>query len=144
MNFDGWVTVDFPQGTGVVYVFYAVEGGRQFPFYVGETGSLVCRMADHFRASFTCPTDFNVGNAVKYLRDQKGYEVKVKFGRSFDQKPERLKDEDKIKQELISKKWLLLNGELGYDLKTQTQDAQLQLVKNLCDKIIRNSETISE
>lgn len=87
MNFDGWITVDFPQGTGVVYVFYAVKGGMQFPFYVGQTGSLVCRMADHSRAAFDPSTDFNVGNAVKYLRDQKGYELRSSSGEVPIKKP---------------------------------------------------------
>lgn len=52
-------------------------------------------------------------------------------------------DEGRIKQELISKKWLLLNDKLGYDPKTQQQDVQLQRVRALCDEIIRNSDTIS-
>jgi hypothetical protein len=139
MNFDGWITVDFPHGTGVVYVFYATKDGKEIPFYVGQTGSFVCRMADYSRAHFDPPTDFNVGEAVKYLRDQKSYQIKVKFGRSSDLEAERLKDEDKIKQGFLSENWLLLNNKIGYDPKVQDKDIQQKRVQDLCDDIIRNS-----
>ncbi len=142
MNFDGWITVDFPEGTGVVYVFYAVKDGKEIPFYVGETGSFVCRMVDYSRARFDPPTDFNVGEAVKYLRDQKSYQIKVKFGRSSDLEAERRKDEDQTKQGFLSKNWLLLNNKIGYDPKTQDKDIQRKRVQDLCDDIIRNSQNV--
>ena len=73
----------------------------------------MCRLCEYLRAQFDPPTDFIVGEAVKYIR-QKGYEVLFKFKISDDMR----KDEDEWISTCKREQYLLLNRWGGYNCKT--------------------------
>ena len=84
MNFEGFTVVDFPpikpNTAKFVYVLCWVGESEDVPFYVGQTTRIWGRLDDYYWAMLSAPTDFRVGEAVRYL-SAKGYRVVVKINR---------------------------------------------------------------
>ena len=82
MNFEGFTTVDFPplnhEIPRFVYVLCWVNELEEVPFYVGQTTRIWGRLDDYYWATLSAPTDFRVGEAVRYL-GAKGLRVVVKY-----------------------------------------------------------------
>jgi hypothetical protein len=145
MKFEGFNVVDFPPPrVGFVYVFFWVADGVEIPFYVGETDRFQGRMNDYWQAQFAAPTDFKVGEAAKYLKEVTNCRIVVKYKRSADQKAERCKEEDAIKQRLRSEGVQLLDDVPGYKYGTTSKEErsarilrERDAVRGFCDMLIR-------
>lgn len=135
MTFTGFERIEFtaePKKDGIVYVFTYISGpgAVEKPFYVGETGRFDGRMSDYRMASFKAVTDFAVGEAAKYLRDEKGWSVYVRYKPSRDRK----QDELTLISEL-SQTNKLLNDLERYDYRTATKQEELRRIHEFCNKL---------
>src|SRR5258708_18896064 len=91
-EFHEFAEVDFPPPKGVlpgppdgyIYVFFWTNKNVDIPFYVGETARLSGRMNDYAIASFSACTDFQVGEAGRYLKEVKNCRILVRDRRSGD------------------------------------------------------------
>ena len=108
--------INFTKSRGsIVYIFYAVKDGQRTPFYVGESGRGIARIADYIAAQFAAVTDYKVGRVARLLEDA-GYEIVVEMEHSSD----RQRDERAKREELSDRP--LLNGSAGYDYKTANKE----------------------
>lgn len=100
------------------YVIYADRRDDRLPFYVGESATILARLGDYARASFSAATDFKVGRTIRLL-EERGYEVLVEIEWTSDRKARE--------KELIERHGdrPLLNSVAGYDYKTANEDAEL-------------------
>lgn len=110
--FDGFKDIEFPRYRDIIYAIYFRENDKDTYFYVGESSRHIGRLGDYLSAKFSAPTDFKVGEAIKYLLCI-GYEVGVKYKESQNRKV----DEKSVLDEL-SKNSKMLNDLPGYDYKT--------------------------
>ncbi len=140
MNFDTFNGIEFPEDVNsplpapvgdFVYVICFVCSGAEVPFYVGETHRLKDRVLDYVRAAFAAPTDFNVGEAIKYLRG-KNYRVVVRYKEGADPS----KAEKAIIRRLLLEGARLLNGSPGYDYTTADEAAERYFIRGFCDVIL--------
>jgi hypothetical protein len=137
MDFDGFETLEFPIATppadGTVYVLLYKINGREFPFYVGQTGRFVDRMGDYVSAQHAASTDFKVGKAIEYLKKKMNCQIIVKHKTSND----RLKEEKlliaKLEAELKLYGSSLLNKCPGYDYKTIKPLDALSNIERFCN-----------
>jgi hypothetical protein len=94
MNFEEFSTVEFPpinpDVPGFVYVWFRIKGSEEIPFYVGQTGRLWGRLDDYYWAMLSAPTDFRVGEAIRFL-SARGYRIAVKYKSSADPREEEAK-----------------------------------------------------
>ena len=88
-TFSDFTDIEFPQHKEIVYLLYFREkdGGNDIPLYVGESSRGVGRFGDYISAKFTAPTDFKVGEAIRYLRSL-GLDVRIKYKESSNRKME--------------------------------------------------------
>ena len=110
--FDGFNDIEFPRCRDIVYAIYFQVHDKDTYFYVGESSRHIGRLGDYLSAQFSAPTDFKVGEAIKYLLSI-GYEVGVKYKESQSRKV----DEKSVLDEL-RKNSKMLNDLPGYDYKT--------------------------
>ena len=126
MNFEGFSTVEFPpinpDVPGFVYVWCWINGSEEVPFYVGQTGRLWGRLDDYYWAMFSAPTDFRVGEAIRYL-SARGYRITVKYKSSAAP----LEEEAKIKAAL-RKHYELLNDR-GFDWRQAEEPEERRKVQ---------------
>ena len=145
--FDGFTVTDFPtleglaaipgrSSGGFVYAIFWMADGLKRPFYVGQTERLSERMSDYCRAAFGACTDFRVGEAIKYFRDNKNYQLVLKY------KPtkECSKCERSIIRDLHLTGLLLLNDLCGYDYQTASIEEERQIVHRFCDALMKISK----
>jgi hypothetical protein len=118
---------------GYVYVLFWSDGSREIPFYVGETSQIWSRMNDYYWADFDAPTDFRVGEAIRYLHS-KGLAVKVRYHRSED----RHADEAGLIAQLRTQA-PLLNGERAYDYKKANEANERTRIREWVDCALRVS-----
>ena len=139
MKLEGFNTIDFGTSReGVVYVFFVATETEEIPFYVGETDRFQGRMDDYVRAQFAAPTDFKVGEAVRYLRDAKNYRVIVKYKVTAN----RSTEEARIIQGLHSEGKRLLNDLPDYEYRTGSKEERAEkisraqeIVQRFCDSL---------
>ena len=110
-----------------MYVFFAVKNGARIPFYVGESGRGIARIADYINAQFAAPTDFKVGTTARLL-EKRGYEIFVEIENSEDRK----KGEKRKIEELSE--WPLLNFIAGYDYKRGDRTEVTALLQRYVDE----------
>src|SRR5258708_38279422 len=104
LEFQEFAEVDFPPPKGVlpgppdgyIYVFFWTNKNVDVPFYVGETARLSGRMNDYAIASFSACTDFQVGEAARYLKEVKNCRIFVRYRR----REEREKEEKYLTREM--------------------------------------------
>jgi hypothetical protein len=107
---------------------------KEIPFYVGQTQSVWGRMNDYHWAEFQASTDFQVGEAVRYLNTKKR-RVVAKYRVSADRK----KEENAIIHSLQAECFILLNKTPGYNYRTSTPDKERAKVLAFMDNIMKTS-----
>jgi len=110
--FDDFRDIEFPRNPYIVYIIYIVKDAEEIPIYVGESIRNIGRFGDYVSANFTAPTDFKVGEAVKYILNCR-YNVRIKYKETLDRKNKE--------REILSdlrRRYSLLNDLPGYDPKT--------------------------
>jgi len=127
--------IEFPQHKEIVYVLYFTEssGGQEVPFYVGESSRGVGRFGDYISAQFSAPTDFKVGEAIRYLRSR-GFNVRIKYKESDDRKNE----EKKIIRDL-KKNSQLLNELAGFKYKSSDEIEERKKIHIFIDILVREN-----
>ncbi len=143
-RFDGFTAVDFPLSTRsfpktpdrYVYVFCWIRDGVESPFYVGQTKRLPGRMNDYRLAQFAACTDFRVGEAVRYLRDNKKCRIVVRFKASAEMR----KDECGLIRELQLSGVRLMNEFSGYDYRRANETEERAAVQRFCDLMVSKSK----
>ena len=123
---------NFPDEAGVYIILY-IKNNAEMPLYVGETNRFRRRMGEYTSANFAAPTDFIVGEAIKYLQ-VKGYKVIIKHKFSEDKK----REQNEIIKDLRSLGYRLLNGFIGYDYKTADENKERERIKKFCENILTN------
>ena len=86
-------------------------------------------MDDYCGALFAACTDFRVGEAVKYLKNEKSLRIVVRYRSSEFPR----KDEDSIIRELQLSGVRLLNDLISYDYRTANCEEERAAVKKFCD-----------
>jgi hypothetical protein len=144
--FEGYSVADYPtlverlaalpgHDIGFVYVVFWASGEVEMPFYVGETDSVSRRMGDYWSAQFGAPTDFRVGEAIRYLRDIRNCRISLKYKRSDERKQEEIV----LIRKLHLSGVLLLNDLCGYDYWTANKDEERLIIQLFCDRLLRDS-----
>ena len=135
MDFKDFEELEFPQApterVGEVYVLLFVMKSGETLFYVGQTMRFTGRMDDYFWAQFTASTDFKVGEAIKYLRDELGYRIIVRHKPSSN----RLGEEKSIIDGLRNEGVRLLNGCPNYDYKAANEIDVRKAIRAYCDTL---------
>ncbi len=139
-EFHEFAEVDFPPPKGVlpgppdgyIYVFFWTNKNVDVPFYVGETARLSGRMNDYAIASFSACTDFQVGEAARYLKEVKNCRIFVRYRRS----EEREKEEKYLTRELTLAGVRLLKCLPSYNYRDSDQSEERTVVQRFCDMLI--------
>jgi hypothetical protein len=134
--------VDFPPedadlpapGEGYVYVFCWKANGADVPFYVGQTERLRGRMGDYQSAQFAACTDFRVGEAIRYLREERGLCVVVLYRKSDDPRHE----EYTLIRDLQLAGLRLLNSLPSYDYRKADRNEEQRTVRKFCEMLLAN------
>jgi hypothetical protein len=128
---DDWYILDFPENTSLIYVIFIVKEKEEKPLYVGETDRLYGRIWDYMSAQFGAPTDFKVGEAIKYFRG-KGYKIIIKYKFSNNRK----KDENTIIKSFQSQGFRILNDLKGYKYREANESEERNRIQKFCDKMM--------
>lgn len=124
-----------PDHHDIVYVICINTPGQEasIPIYVGLCTKHIGRLGDYVSANYTAPTDFKVGEAIKYLQ-RRGYQVIFKYKESINAKCE----ETTLLALFDLQHALLLNKfKNGYDYKnTAEKQAVLERLHHFVDDII--------
>lgn len=118
-SFSDFAEMEFPQHKEIVYVLcFADQSGHEVPLYVGESSRGVGRFGDYISAKFSAPTDFKVGEAVRYLQGR-GFKVQIKYKESEDRK-----GEERRLINALQKKSRLLNELEGFNYIASNEDSE--------------------
>jgi hypothetical protein len=98
-----------------VYALVVEHESMRFPLYVGQTGRLLGRVGDYQAAQFGAPTDFRVGEAIRYFGEKK---CRVVF--LYRPSESHLKDEKLLIRELLLSGYTLLNFLGAFDYRRPT------------------------
>jgi hypothetical protein len=128
--FENYKVIDFPTTPNIVYVLFFEMNGTEIYFYVGQTSRHIGRFGDYVSRQFTAPTDFRVGEAIKYLQEKK-LTVRVKYRECLDSKYE---EDDLIRQ--LSQKFKLLNHLPAYNYQKSTPDVERRKVCKFIDEVL--------
>jgi hypothetical protein len=131
LEFKDFRILDFPENIEAVYVMLLVKNDTEIPFYVGETRRFWGRVSDYISAGFKAPTDFKVGEAIRYLR-KRGLKVIIKYKPSDNRK----KDQDNLIKYIHGKRRRLLNDLAGYNYRTSSKAEERSRVIDFCDSIV--------
>jgi hypothetical protein len=140
MNFEGFTALDFPPINldipKFVYVLCWVGESEEVPFYVGQTSRIWGRLDDYYWATLSAPTDFRVGEAVRYLHT-KGYLVVVKYKSIADSR----RAESDIIEELhrLRGATTLLNDLSGFDWKKADELEERRRIHAFIDILLTDS-----
>jgi hypothetical protein len=127
---------DFPSGLKVAFfMLFWVNNEQEVPFYVGETGRLNERMDDYCVKQFGAATDFRVGEAICYIRDEWKFTIVVRYKPSSDRK----KEEYLIVRNLQTSGVRLLNDLLSYNYKHADKQDEREAVRKFCDVLRRSA-----
>jgi hypothetical protein len=140
--FADFLAVGFPPRPGAlpglgeahVYVLCFKANGRDVPFYVGQTNRLRERMNDYQSAQFAACTDFRVGEAIQYLRNQRGLRIVVRYKKSNDPG----KDEYTLIRDLLLSGLRLLNSLPSYDYLKADNEEERRTAQRFCDMLLAN------
>ncbi|WP_263359655.1 hypothetical protein [Acidicapsa ligni] len=101
----------------------------RIPLYVGQTRRLLGRVGDYHSAQFYAPTDFCVGEAIKYLRGEKQCRIDFLYRSSESHR----KDEKVLIRELLLAGCTLLNVLSSFDYKSAEKSDERLLVHRFFD-----------
>jgi len=121
---------EFPATPNIVYILYTEMKGSQIYFYVGQSSRNIGRIGDYVSAKFTAPTDFKVGEAIKYIRG-KNLPIRVLYRETQDP----ISEENKLIQKLRSN-YTLLNDLRSYDYTKSNEAYEKKNVHDFMDKIL--------
>jgi hypothetical protein len=125
-------TADYLKGAYVYVIFWAIDSGPEVPFYVGMTETnLRNRMWDYCEAQLAAPVDFWVGEAIKYLRDQKRCRITIRYRATTQPR----KDEEDLIRELQVSGPRLLNGLRRHGYGSKEPEAERRFIHRYCDLI---------
>lgn len=127
---DAFNTLTHLKKTSAVYVIFFVKGDIEKPLYIGETDSMYDRIGDYWTAHPKANTDFTVGEAIKCLRDENGYEIRIRY-KTLIGKSARKKEERAIRKHFLSEGYRLLNN-WGYDYKKDNKTEEKELIRKFC------------
>jgi hypothetical protein len=131
---------EFPgRGTSHVYAIFCVVEGREIPIYIGRTTRLSERMGDYWSKNFAAPTDFRVGEAIVYLRDEKKLRILVRY----KQCSQPARDEYVAIRNLQTSGTRLLNDLTSYRYKDADPTEERGAVRSFCDILIHPSSSFS-
>lgn len=123
--------IEFPRNPNIVYIIYIVKDGDEIPIYVGESSRNIGRFGDYVSAKFSAPTDFKIGEAIKYIRTF-DYSVRIKFKETLDRKN---KEREILTN--LSGRYNLLNDLSGYDyLNADEEDERFKIHEFVRKKIL--------
>jgi len=127
--------INFPKRADghYIYVICWLDNGQQVPFYVGESEMLNEPMDAYCYKSFQSPRDFIVGEAISYLRDERGFKVIVRYKKSTQAK----KDERRTIRDLILSGVHLINCYPIYECNNTNQQDEREAVHEVCNFLIR-------
>jgi hypothetical protein len=110
-----FVELPFPDDGDIVYVLCFVRTGQTdcVPVYVGESSRHFGRFGDYVSGQFSAPTDFKVGEAIKWLRER-DYRVIIKYKESTS----RREEEASLIASLKGQPLTLLNDLKGYNYRS--------------------------
>lgn len=138
MNYEGFNAMEFPIRCPVVYILFHVgNDGAEIPFYVGETESIYCRIADYLRSQSDdsssaahSPCDFKVAQAERYFREVKGHRTVVRY-----METNRRKQEEKCWIDNLHRQGYVLLNDYPYEKRNGAVDkAKIKArVKQWCD-----------
>lgn len=114
-----------------MYVLLWTEGGKQTPFYVGQTTSIWQRLNDYYWAQWEASTDFKVGETVKYL-----HELNLKIFAKYKASDNRWQEEKELIHGFRTCKVLLLNDLAGYDYRTANEQQERIKIRKFIDRIV--------
>ena len=120
-----------------VYALVVEAEGQSFPLYVGQTQRLLGRIEDYQAAQFHAPTDFRVGEAIRYLCEK---QCVVRF--LYKPTNAHLKDEKVLIRELLLRGCALLNFLGAFDYKTASPIDERLLVRRFCDMALARSKCL--
>lgn len=140
LSFDDFETLVFLQDDPANYVVGFEKGQRFVPIYVGETGNLTCRRADHIRAQFGAQTDFKVGTAIRFLQ-KRAFKVLLKYHAGSPNQKERNKEEERLKAELRSHDYSLLNDIPGYSYLSADREEEAGKIEAFVESAINQADT---
>jgi hypothetical protein len=121
-----------------VYVFLLSRDGVTLPFYVGQTSNIVRRVGDYSYPSFSAPTDFKVGEAIKYLTS-KQCEIEIRIKESTT----ALEDERALIRNLQLSGFHLLNHLAGFAYLESCPDDEREFIERFCDMLVRQTQLLN-
>jgi len=122
------------RGQGHVYILCWKANGRDVPFYVGQMNRLRERMGDYQSGQFVACTDFRVGEAIRYLRDQRSVRIVIRHKESRDP----VMDEYTLIRDLQLSGLRLLNSLPSYDYLKADHDEERRTVQRFCEMLLAN------
>ncbi len=124
--------MEFPQPKKIVYILYFKEknANEAIPFYIGESSRGIGRFCDYISAQFGAPTDFKVGEAVRYLREL-GFTVGIKYKESSDRKKEEKAFIDRLK-----KNHRLINELKGFNYKSAMKQDERARIRDFVETLV--------
>jgi len=135
--FDTFESVDWgschssiPNGSGThIYALIVGTGTQRFPLYVGQTRQLLGRVGDYQAASFHAPTDFRVGDAIRYLTVERHCNMDFLYRPSAS----HLKDEKLLIRELLLSGYPLLNFLGAFDYRVTNAADERKIIHKFCE-----------
>jgi len=129
---ENYRTIDFPttQNRNIVYALFFDVNGREICFYAGQSSRHIGRFGDYLSCQFTAPTDFRVGEAIKYLQEKR-FVVRAKYREVID--PEA-QERELIRQ--LSQTFKLLNHLPAYDYRRSTAEVEKAKVRRFIDEVL--------
>lgn len=128
-----FMDIVFPQHKNIVYIIYFIDkdSNEEILFYVGESSRGIGRFGDYLTAQFTASTDFKVGEAIRYIKEQ-GFEVGIKYKESSNRKKE-----EQIYLKRFRRKYRLLNDLEGYNYKKANKQDERKKVHEYVNIMIQ-------
>lgn len=120
MDYSNYHSFPFPETTDIVYIIGIKTENDFHPFYVGQSSRHVGRFGDYLKPNFSAATDFKVGKAIEFLKNN-GFKVEFKYRHSLD----RDLDEKKLINEINPP----LNKKKGYNYNLAQPDEELKNIE---------------
>jgi len=132
---DNFVEIPFPANGDIVYIIGIKRGNRFHPFYIGQSSRNIGRFGDYLKANFSAPTDFKVGEAIKYFF-KKRCEVVIKYRESQN----RTEDENALIKKYKESGASLLNVLQGYDYRRDDESKEREKVQEFVDNFLKTMD----
>lgn len=129
MDYSNYHSFPFPETIDIVYIIGIKTESDFHPFYVGQSSRHVGRFGDYLKPNFSAATDFKVGKAIDFLKNN-GFKIEFKYRDSLD----RELDEKKLINEINP----ILNKKKGYNYNLAQRDEELKNIEEHMQEWIDN------